>query len=181
MTSIVVDKLGKPDEFNVIDAAWRSLFQRFENTLLHGNFPGGHTKAFGTVYTDATNGEQLRKLMRKMASYNPIPNQFGGGYRNKPVVRVIEDPSERDSKHSSAIQACDVMAYFLFQSLQPNSYVKRKKAVSYFSRLQPILNRHATTKNALGIVMLLITGGRLPARRDNSTTWCAKVQIMRYM
>lgn len=154
ITSVVVDKQGKPSNFDVFEIAWQALFQRFENTLLHGNFPGGDAESFGTVYTDATNGEHLRKLMRKMTAYNPIPNQFGDGYRDRPVVRIIEDPSERDSAHSLLIQACDAVAYFLFQGFQPNSYVRKKKAVSYYRRLEPILNKYATSKNDLGIVRL---------------------------
>jgi hypothetical protein len=154
ITSVVVDKRDKPEDFDIFSAAWQTLFQRFENTLLNGNFPGGHSKSFGTVFTDATNGESLRKLMRKMSSFNPIPNQKGDGYRNLPVVRVIEDPSERDSAHSLAIQSCDVAAYFLFQGLQPNGYIRRKNARGYFRRLEPVLNKHATRKNDLGIVML---------------------------
>lgn len=152
--SVVVDKENKPGNYDVFDVAWRTLFQRFENTLLRGNFPGSHTDSFGTVYTDATSGLKLRKLMRRMSVYNPIPSQTGLGYRNIPVVRVIEDPSERDSAHSLQIQACDVMAYFLNQGFQPNSYIQKKGARSYFRRLLPILNTHATSRNELGIVRL---------------------------
>lgn len=80
LTSVVVDKQGKAEDFDIFAAAWQTLFQRFENTLLKGNFPGGHSQSFGTVFTDATNGESLRKLMRKMSAFNPIPNQYGGGF-----------------------------------------------------------------------------------------------------
>jgi hypothetical protein len=154
ITNVVVDKKGKPPNYDVFAAAWRTLFQRFENTLIHGNFPGGYQRAFGTVYTDATNGEKLTGIMRKMAVHNPIPNRGGAGYQNTPIRRIIEDPSSRNSAHSLPIQACDVVAYFLHQKLRPNSYVKRTSAQNYFQRLDVVLNKRASTTHPLGIVMI---------------------------
>lgn len=154
ITNVVVDKNGKPASYEVFAAAWRTLFQRFENTLTHGNFPGGYSRSFGMVFTDATNGAELSRIVREMSVYNPVPNRGGGGYRNMPIHRVIEDPSERDSSHSLAIQACDVVAYFLQQKFKPNSYIKRKGAQNYFDRLLPALNTRASSANPLGIVLL---------------------------
>jgi hypothetical protein len=154
ITSVVVSKTGKPAGYDIFGSAWRVLFQRFENTLAHGNFPGGYKRSYGTVFTDATNGMALSKLMRKMGVYNPIPNRSGFGYRDIPILRVIEDPSERDSVHSLPIQACDVVAYFLHQKLKPNSYVRRQRAISYYDRLRPVLNTRASMTDPLGIVRL---------------------------
>lgn len=154
ITNIVVDKRNKAEDFDIFSSAWRTLFQRFENTLTHGNFPGGYKRSFGVVYTDATSGRKLQNLMRKMSAYNPIPNRWGGGYRNMPIHRIIEDPSERDSKASLPIQTCDVVAYFLLQKLSPNSYVKNKSASNYFDRLTPVLNTRASARNPQGIVFI---------------------------
>lgn len=154
VTNVAVDKRGKPADYDIFSAAWRTLFQRFENTLTHGNFPGGYKRSFGVVFTDATSGKKLSQLMRKMSVHNPIPNRWGGGYRNMPITRIIEDPSERDSSSSLPIQACDVVAYFLHQSLRPNAYIRRKSATNYFGRLMPVLNLHAASRNEKGIVMI---------------------------
>jgi uncharacterized protein DUF3800 len=156
ITNVVVKKAGKPEGFDIFGAAWRTLFQRFENTLVHGNFPEAYRRSYGAVFTDATNGESLARLMRKMSVYNPIPNRWGGGYRNVPIQRFVEDPSERDSKHSLPIQACDVVAYFLHQKLKPNSYVRKKGASSYFDRLLPVLNLNASRQDpwGMGVVRL---------------------------
>jgi Protein of unknown function (DUF3800) len=154
LTNVVVDKRGKPDNYDVFSSARRTLFQRFENTLIHGNFPGGYKRAFGTVFTDATNGEKLTGLMRKMSVHNPIPNRWNEGYRNMPILRVIEDPSPRNSAHSLPIQACDVVAYFLHQSLKPNSYIRKSGAQKYFHRLDAILNKNASIAHPMGVVML---------------------------
>ena len=149
ITNVVVDKRGKPAGYDVFSAAWRTLFQRFENTLIHGNFPGGLKRSFGTIYTDATMGEKLNGIVRKMSIYNPIPNSNGQGYRNMPILRVIEDPSERNSANSLPIQACDTIAYFLHQSLNPNAYVRKMRATRYFDRLSPVLGSRPVNPLAL--------------------------------
>ncbi|MBL4627515.1 MAG: DUF3800 domain-containing protein [Roseicyclus sp.] len=154
ITNVVVDKQNKADDFDIFSAAWRTLFQRFENTLTHGNYPGGYRRSLGSVYTDATSGKKLTGLMRKMKAYNPIPNRWGNGYRNVPILRIIEDPSERDSRASLPIQSCDVVAYFLMQKYNPNSYIRRKSATKYFDRLDPVLNKRASTANPQGVVLL---------------------------
>jgi hypothetical protein len=88
-----------------------------------------------------------------MAVYNPIPSRFGWGTRNVPLLRIIEDPSPRDSATSYMIQAVDVAAYFAYQRHNPNSFIKRASAQRYFDRLGPVLNRKAST-HPLGLVML---------------------------
>lgn len=152
VTNIVVDKSQHLQGTDIFEMAWKTLFQRFENTLKYGNFPGNHQNDYGIVYTDATSGKKLTQIMRKMNVYNPIPNSGGTGYRSMKIQRVIEDPSERDSKSSLPIQSCDVCAYFLNQYLNPNSYIKKKSANRYFTRLQPILNLKASITDPLGIV-----------------------------
>lgn len=154
ITNVVVDKRGKPAKYDVFGSAWGTLFQRFENTLTYGNFPGGFRRSFGTVYTDATMGEKLNRIVRRMSVHNPIPNAGGHGYRNMPILRMIEDPSERNSAHSLPIQACDTVAYFLHQSLKPNAYVAKQGARNYFKRLAPVLNTYASRSNPEGIVFL---------------------------
>ena len=156
ITNVIVDKNGKPAGYDVFDAAWKTLFQRFENTIRYGNFPGAHRADFGTIFTDNTSGKKLTSIVRKMSVYNPIPNisYYGLGYRNIPIVRVIEDPHGKDSKTSLIIQACDVCAYFLHQKYRPSGYIRKHGAHNYFGRLQPVLNTYASRANGLGIVVL---------------------------
>lgn len=153
ITNIVVDKTTKPAGYDVFTNAWQALFQRFENTLSYGNFPGAHNKDFGIILTDATDGRKLQKLVRKMSVYNPVPSLFGPA-RNMPILRVIEDPHPKDSRDSYFIQACDVVAYFLFQRFSANSFVRKAGAQNYFNRLTPVLNTKASLRNAQGIVIL---------------------------
>jgi hypothetical protein len=156
ITNVIVDKQGKPPTYDVFHSAWGVLFQRFENTLQHGNFPGGHRHDHGTIITDATAGTKLTRLVRRMAVYNYIPHSppFGPGSRNLPIVRVIEDPHGKDSAQTLPIQFCDVTAYFLYQRFRPNAYIRQQRAHLYFDRLKPALNTHASRFHALGIVVL---------------------------
>jgi hypothetical protein len=156
ITNVVVDKTGKPPTYDVFDNAWRALFQRLENTLKYGNFPGGHRGDYGIVLTDNTDGRKLQRLMRKMNVYNPIPHMAwaGPGARNIPILRVIEDPHPKDSKDSYFIQASDTAAYFLMQKFKPNSFVRRAGAHNYLTRLMTILNTRASRANSLGVVVL---------------------------
>jgi len=154
ITSVVVQKKNKPANFDVFSYAWQLLFQRFENTLLFGNFPGEHKTDYGLVITDNTDGTKLQKLVRRMAVFNYVPYVMGGGgSRNLPNRRIIEDPNARDSRYSYIIQACDTAAYFLMQKFSPNSYIRRMNAQNYYDRLAPVLNLKASKTHPLGIVV----------------------------
>jgi hypothetical protein len=154
ITNVIVDKLGKPPGYDPFQTAWGVLFQRFENTLLHGNYPGRFQDDFGIVLTDATAGSKLARMVRRMAIYNPIPSSYGAGARNIPITKIIEDPHGKDSKSSLPVQMADVCAYFLQQRYAPNGYVRRKGADRYFDRLAPVLNTAASRSNTLGVVQL---------------------------
>ena len=156
ITNVVINKQGKPAGYDVFSSGWGTLFQRFENTMLHGNLPGGHRNDYGIVITDATAGRNLLRQVRKMAVFNPIPNdpRYGIGYRNIPIQRIIEDPHGKDSRETYPIQMADVVAYFLYQRYAPNSYIRRKRVQRTFDRLLPVLNLHASRRNRLGIVEL---------------------------
>lgn len=154
VTNVVVDKLGKPPGYDVFTSAWQALFQRFENTLRYGNFPGGHRDDYGLIFTDNTDGKKLQRLVRKMAVHNPVPNKFGPGYRNLPIVKVIEDPHSKDSSTSLFLQAADSAAYFLTQHFQANQYIRRQGAQHYLGRLRPVLNLRASSSHPMGVVLL---------------------------
>ena len=156
ITNVIVDKSNKPAVCDVFDLAWKVLFQRFENTLNYGNFPGKFRQDYGIVFTDATAGLKLLRLVRKMAVYNPIPSSanHGGGPRNLPILKIIEDPHGKDSQESLPIQMADVCAYFLYQRFSPNAYIRRQSATRYFDRLLPVLNLRASSSDPCGIVLV---------------------------
>jgi Protein of unknown function (DUF3800) len=151
----VVDKHGKPLTYDVFEAAWRALIQRFENTLAYRNFPGPRNPDDkGMLFPDRSDEKKLNALLRRMRAYNPVPNQAGNGFRNLQIRSVVEDASFRDSAQSYFIQSVDVAAYLLYQHLAPSAYVKKKSGQNYFGRLAPIVCNHAAPRDPLHVVRL---------------------------
>lgn len=155
--NIVVDKREKAVTFDVFTTAWTALIQRFENTLSNRNFRGPtNPDERGVLFPDYTDNKKLTELLRRIRHFNPIPNQpqFGPGYRDLPVGKVIEDPSFRRSHESYFIQAADLVAFLLYQSLSPNRYMRTKSGQNYFNRLEPILCKVASSSDPNGVVRL---------------------------
>lgn len=157
-SSINVVVVKKPSDTSdaIFDRGWRALIQRFENTLGRCNFPGSvNARDAGVLFCDATD-IRLDRLLRKMRRYNPIPNiaSYGGGFRNLPVVSVVEDPIHRDSAATYFVQAADTIAYLLYQRGVPNAYMFKRGGRNYFTRLDPILCKSANQRHKYGIVIL---------------------------
>lgn len=155
--NVVVDKLGKGDDYGTFEMAWRALIQRFENTMSHRNFNGpANPDERGILFPDNTDNKHLTQLLRQMRRYNPIPNQpqYGAGYRNLLLNRLVEDPNFRDSEHSFFVQACDLAAFLLYQHLAPSAYIRKKSGHNYFRRLDPVLCKVASLADPMGIVRL---------------------------
>jgi hypothetical protein len=155
--NVRVDKQGKPAGYDPFVKGWEALIQRFENTINHRNFPGpANADDRGAIFCDETDEVALRRLYRKMRAYNPIPNQgaYGIGFRQMPLVRIIEDPSLRRSHHSYFIQSVDVAAFAAYQWYAPSSFSRKKGARNYFLRLGPALCKAASTRHPHGVVEL---------------------------
>lgn len=153
--NIVVDKNGKANNVDVFKAAWRTLIQRFDNTISYRNFPGPQNpQDYGLLVVDKTDEKKLRNLTREMRRYNPIPNIGGVGYRQIPIQKLAEDAVHRDSLHSYFIQLSDVNAFFLLQKFACCRFVRRKGARNYFKRLDPVLCKVASRSDPWGIVII---------------------------
>lgn len=151
--SVIVDKTNFSTSDEVFEYAWETLIQRFENTLKNNNFNAKYNNQdCGIVIPDNTNGEVLRKLLRKMRRINYIPSKFSSTPRNVPIKFVIEDPFFKDSAESYFTQMIDVVSYFSLQFIQPNKYVKKQGAKNYFTRLAPILLTAASPSDTYGRV-----------------------------
>lgn len=155
--NVVVDKSGKHSEYDVFGSAWTAMIQRFENTISHRNFSGpANPDERGMLFPDRTDDKKLTQLLRQARRFNPIPNkpQFGLGFRDMPVTRIIGDPNFRESKDSYFVQAADLAAFLLYQKLAPSKYMKAKSGHNYFNMIDPILCKAASTTDPLGIVRL---------------------------
>ena len=140
--NVVIDKQGKPINYDVFDMAWKVLIQRFENTIRRRNFPGpANPDERGMIFPDRTDDKKLTQMARKMRRFNPIPHMgaaINPGYRQMALQALIEDPVFTKSESSYLIQSVDVIAYFLQQSLHPNSYVRKTGAKNLFFKLDPL-------------------------------------------
>lgn len=153
--NIVVDKQNKSQNYDVFENAWGALLQRFENTMRSKNFRGpANTDERGLIVPDATDNKKLTTLLRKMRRHNYVPYQGKGQSRNVPLQYLIEDPFFKDSANSLFTQCVDLIAYLLYQKINPNSYMKQKSGHNYFERLEPILCKVASKNDPLGIVTL---------------------------
>ena len=159
LINVLVDKAGKPSAYDAFEKAWGALIQRFENTITHRNFAGpANPDERGMIFPDHTDDKKLTAMVRRLRHYNPVPSRFivpgAPGYRDLPIVTLIEDPNFRDSGHSYFIQAADCAAFLLYQSAAPNAYMKKHGGHNYFLRLSPVLCRVAAPKDPMGIVRL---------------------------
>lgn len=153
--NVCIDKQNKSVGYDAFESAWKILIQRFENTLNSRNFPGpANADDRGVIFCDETDETALRRLYRRMRVYNPVPNQRGGGYRQIPLTSIVEDPSIRRSHHSYFIQAADTAAWAAYQWYAPSSFIRRKGAHNYFTRLDPVLCKVASPRNPYGVVEL---------------------------
>jgi len=134
--NVVVDKQDKPSSYDVFEMAWKALIQRLENTISYRNFRGpANPDDRGMLFPDRTDDKKLTTLLRKMRRFNPIPNQsqHGIGSRNLTISKIVEDPNFRDSEHYYFIQAVDLVAFLLYQSLAPNKYMRQNAGQNYFN------------------------------------------------
>lgn len=156
--NIIVDKQGKPLTYDVFEMAWKALIQRFENTLSHHNFPGPRNPDDrGLLLCDHTEDKKVTAVMRRMRKFNPVPHHplySTSGYRDIPVLSIIEDPNFRDSLHSFFIQAVDLVAFLVYQGVAPNKYMRRNSGQNYHRRLAQIYCRHASRSDPHGFVRL---------------------------
>lgn len=157
--NIVVDKHGKvPNKDEVFRWAWYSLFQRFENTIRHRNFPGPNSQhERGIIFPDNTDGGKLKHFLTTMRLTNPLRQQHSGGnVVNQPIQVLIEDPVMRDSRESYLIQAADCAVFLLKQSIDPSGHMRKHGGNAYFKRLMPVLCTHAShnDRSGLGVVRL---------------------------
>jgi hypothetical protein len=152
IVNVCIDKNGKRADFDVFEWAWKTLIQRFENTIKYCNFPGPkNPKEQGMLFVDRTDEKKLRNLSRRMRRYNPVPLMGGASSRTLNLETIIEDPVHKDSRIAYFTQLADVNAYFLYQKHCPNSYIRKKGARNWFDRLNPVLCLHACRTDPQGI------------------------------
>jgi hypothetical protein len=128
------------------DWLWERLIQRIDKTIREDNFPDAGPAEHAMLIVDGAN-PSLRATLRKMRRFNVI-----GLHGNQPLLRIVEDPVERDSRHSYFIQAADVNAFFLYQREAPNRFIVARGARLAYQDLDPVICRHVNTWDAFGVI-----------------------------
>ncbi|MGI8732678.1 MAG: DUF3800 domain-containing protein [Pyrinomonadaceae bacterium] len=136
---------------DVFETAWRYFIQRIHNTITTGGeLNRGDECAF--LITDRTHDDDLRKLMRAMRAFNPVPSAIGMGTRNLLVERMLDDPVPRDSRHSYLVQLADLAAFSLFRRDHPRANLRPYRFETFFDILDPVLVKSANKANSQGIL-----------------------------
>lgn len=106
------DKVTKRP-FDVRDYAWQFAIQRLERygTLHKDNIH---------VLPDEGHGDFIMKKIRAMRRFNHVPSAFGSGSLQRNAENIIEDPSNRNSRHSFFVQLADLNAYAAFRWVNPS-------------------------------------------------------------
>ncbi len=150
--NVCVNKTAKQLEnlsgHHIYEKAWTLLLQRFHNYIDHNQ--GTASSEYGMVIHDRGHDVEIRKLMRKLRVYNPVPSQYGGGSRNIPLMTLIEDPVPRDSFHAQFIQLCDYLAFALLRREEP--VAKYPGLEDVFRITEAVVLKEASRSDPDGIV-----------------------------
>ena len=131
----------------VLETAWKFLLQRFHNYLERQK---SGSPECGIVLHDSGHDVEVRKLMRRLRVFNPVPSRFAPGSRNVPLVNLIEDPVPRDSYHAQFLQLCDLLAYTILRQEEP--VAKYPGLEKVFEIVQPVWLTEGAKGDPQGIV-----------------------------
>lgn len=114
--------------------------------------------SYGLLISDEGKEPVYRRLVRRMAVFNPIPSRFGVWRdtgevtRNIPIDRIVEDLVFKRSDQSYFIQFADFVAYSLLRRERPTDYVTRYGLHTAFGTLDRILVKEASRHDPEGII-----------------------------
>lgn len=112
--AILIDKdlVRKKDQYHPRDMAWQYAIQRLERF-------GSDKKENIHILPDEGHRDFIKKKVRQMRRFSPVPAAYGGGSLKRAAVNIIEDPSDRKSRESYFVQLCDLNAYAAFRKVFP--------------------------------------------------------------
>lgn len=156
--NVMIDKRKiKRNDYKILENALTYNIQRIENDSAG--------KWNYIIITDKGRISPMRKTARSIRAYNPIYSKFSMQIKNQPILNLIEDILEKDSKESHFIQICDFISYFthLYQKCcvesndLPNriaNVIDKRFVGSVMKTLKSSgrINLNANRNNAYGIV-----------------------------
>ena len=146
------DRIIPGTPVDIFETGWRNFIQRFHNFLDKGGLMV-NLNDYGLLITDRTHDDQLRRLLRKMRAFNPVPSQVQpGSTRSVLATRILDDPMPKPSVHSYFIQMADLVAFSLARRDYPRTKLQRHGFQTYFDMLNPVLLTQACQYDSQGIV-----------------------------
>jgi len=126
------------------------IINRINRSLLEKNEEG-------ILIFDKGDERRIRRVLRKMRVFNPIPSKYGiwedfKKTKNIPVDNIIGDAFFRDSKDDYFIQCVDFIAFALLRKDFPTEKTSQYGLNEAFEILEPILNKKAHPADPYGIV-----------------------------
>lgn len=116
------------------------------------------TGSHAIVVFDEGKEAEIRKTVRRMNVFNPIPSAYGSwdggaGYKNIVLDRFIEDVWFKESKRSYFLQLVDFAAWALLKAEVPTTpFITKFGYETMHAHLHQICFRPASRRDPLGIV-----------------------------
>ena len=160
IVNVVINKsVIKMRNYPVLHNALTYNIQRIENTL---NNLGQDNKFI--MITDEGRIGKMVKTVRSIQRFNPIPSKFSDNKYVSNIQCLVEDPIQKQSNESFAIQIADFVSYMVYilikYKFNPDTISTRLTPVlseefvlSILDTIRPVLNLQATKANKYGIVI----------------------------
>ena len=158
--NVVINKNAiKAANYPVLHNALTYNIQRIENSL---NKLGTDNKFM--MITDEGRIGKMRKTVRLIQHFNPIPSRFNGEKYVNNIRCLVEDPIQTNSNESFAIQIADFVSFlvYIFMRYKTNPdkvstrvlpILSEEFVLALLDKLIPALNLQATKANKYGIVV----------------------------
>lgn len=151
VTNVSLTRSPEESKRDFYTRALNRVINRIQRTLKE-------QRRYGILIFDEGKEITVRRMIRRMRAWNPIPSRFGAwengsAYKNIRADRILEDPIFRRSCDSYFIQLVDFIAYALLkQDVEPTPRVRKYRLQNAFTILDPILNKLAAPRDPQGVV-----------------------------
>lgn len=137
---------------DVFEWGWQLFIQRF-NTFLEKDSQRTGKEEYGLLFSDRTQDDKLKRLLRRMRAFNYVPSKYAGNSARRILIaQILDDPIPRVSTTSYFIQIADLIAFSLARRDYSRASLNAHGFDHFFNILTPICLCEATQYDPQGIV-----------------------------